>query len=70
MRDLSGFDVLPYQTGVLIGWVGSFGAQIVEDISEEEIGRQCTDTLRQFTRREDIPLPKRVVRLVYLVYKN
>ncbi|XP_046385718.1 spermine oxidase-like isoform X2 [Ischnura elegans] len=61
-RDISGFDVLHNHKGVLLGWVGSKGAEIVEKIPEDEVGRQCVLLLRKFTRNKDIPFPKRVIR--------
>jgi hypothetical protein len=62
LRDLTGFDVVPGLEGVLVGWVGGRGAQLVEEITEEEIGQQCTELLRKFTQNRDIPLPCHVIR--------
>ncbi|XP_021918923.1 spermine oxidase-like isoform X2 [Zootermopsis nevadensis] len=61
-QDLTGFDVVCGQEGVLLGWVGGKGAELVEDLAEEEIGQHCTDLLRKFTLNEYIPLPRRVIR--------
>ena len=50
------------QKGVLVGWVGGRGAELVEEVTEQEIGEHCTQLLRQFTRNKHIPLPVRVIR--------
>ncbi|KAJ9592067.1 hypothetical protein L9F63_001406, partial [Diploptera punctata] len=61
-RDLTGFDVVYGQEAVLVGWVGGKGAELVEELTEEEVGEHCTTLLRQFTRNKNIPLPTRVIR--------
>ncbi|XP_071447992.1 uncharacterized protein [Hetaerina americana] len=61
-QDISGFDVLHNHSGILLGWVGSHGAEIVERMPKDEVGRQCVLLLRKFTLKQDIPFPKRVIR--------
>jgi hypothetical protein len=61
-RDLTGFDVVLGQEGVLLGWVGGKGAELVEELTEDEIGQHCTELLRKFTLSDNIPLPRRVIR--------
>lgn len=61
-RDLTGFDVIHGQEGVLLGWVGGKGAELVEEMTEDEIGQQCTELLKKFTMNENIPLPCQVIR--------
>ncbi|XP_069688815.1 uncharacterized protein [Periplaneta americana] len=67
-RDLTGFDVLLGQEGVLLGWVGGKGAELVEEVTEEEVGQHCTELLRKFTLNNEIPLPQNVIRSQW--YKN
>jgi len=62
LRDVTGFDVIPELEGVLLGWVGGKGAQLVEEMVEDEIGQHCTELLRKFTQNKDIPLPCHVIR--------
>ena len=62
LRDVTGFDVIPALEGVLLGWVGGKGAQLVEEMMEDEIGQHCTELLRKFTHNKDIPLPCHVIR--------
>jgi hypothetical protein len=54
--------VVPELEGVLLGWVGGKGAQLVEEMMEDEIGQNCTELLRKFTQNKDIPLPCHVIR--------
>jgi hypothetical protein len=61
-RDITGFDVIDGHEGVLLGWVGGKGAELVEEITEDEIGQQCTELLKKFTLNENIPLPCQVIR--------
>lgn len=64
LRFLSGFDVLANVKGVLLGWVGGEGAVTMETLSEGEIANDCTMILRKFMKRQDIPLPDKVFRLI------
>jgi hypothetical protein len=57
-----GFDVIPELEGVLLGSVGGKGAQLIEDMMEDEIGQHCTNLLRKFTQNKEIPLPCHVIR--------
>ncbi|XP_066992054.2 uncharacterized protein [Anabrus simplex] len=61
-RHLTGFDVLPKHKGVLLGWVGGKGAELVEQLTEDDVGRHCSELLRKFTQQPDIPLPRSVIR--------
>jgi demethoxyubiquinone hydroxylase (CLK1/Coq7/Cat5 family) len=60
--DVTGFDVITELEGVLLGWVGGKGAQLIEEMMEDEIGQHHTDLLRKFTQNKDIPLPCHVIR--------
>lgn len=60
LRELTGFDVLKNMPNVLLGWVGGSQAEAVEQMSEREIGDQCTRLLRHFIGAE-VPLPDKVV---------
>jgi hypothetical protein len=62
LRDVTGFDIVPELEAVLLGWVGGRGAQLVEEVTEDEIGQQCTELLRTFTGNKHIPLPCHVIR--------
>lgn len=60
-RYMTGFDLVHGQENMLIGWVGGRGAELVEGVTEEDIGITCTKLLRKFTKK-DIPYPVRVFR--------
>lgn len=62
MYDLTGFDVISNIPGVLVGWVGGKGAIEMESICEVDLAQQCTQLLKNFIGRSDIPLPLQVVR--------
>nr|CAD7264964.1 unnamed protein product [Timema shepardi] len=62
VRDLTGFDVSPNHRAVLLGWIGGRGAEVMEDLSEEEVGKHCTQLLKRFTQRSNIPPPSRIIR--------
>nr|CAD7404259.1 unnamed protein product [Timema poppensis] len=62
VRDLTGFDVSPNHRAVLLGWIGGRGAEVMEDLSEEEVGKHCTQLLKRFTQRSNIPPPSRTIR--------
>nr|CAD7427041.1 unnamed protein product [Timema monikensis] len=62
VRDLTGFDVSPNHRAVLLGWIGGRGAEVMEDLSEEEVGQHCTQLLKRFTQRSNIPLPSQIIR--------
>ncbi|KAK6635766.1 hypothetical protein RUM44_001020 [Polyplax serrata] len=59
---VTGFDVICQERPILLGWVGGEGAKIIENLTEEKIGLDATRYLKQFYRKLEIPLPKRVVR--------
>nr|CAD7574731.1 unnamed protein product [Timema californicum] len=61
VRDLTGFDVSPNHRAVLLGWIGGRGAEVMEDLSEEEVGKHCTQLLKRFTQRSNIPSPSRII---------
>ncbi|XP_063973542.1 spermine oxidase-like [Diachasmimorpha longicaudata] len=61
-RDLTGFDVLENHEAVLVGWVGGRGAELIENLTEEEVGNDCIDLLKVFLKRETLPAPKRCKR--------
>ncbi|XP_037786205.1 spermine oxidase-like [Penaeus monodon] len=47
---------------MLCGWIGGAEAEYMERLSEREVGEACTQLLRCFLGRSDIPNPKRVFR--------
>lgn len=61
-RCITGFDVVLNQPKVLVGWIGSPGAAVMEKLSEEEVGRGCVEVLSKFLKRDDIPEPNKVIR--------
>ncbi|XP_059471126.1 spermine oxidase-like [Neocloeon triangulifer] len=61
-KDMTGFDIMPSNYGnVILGWVGSESAKLVETLPEDQIGMDCTKVLRKFLNR-NVPVPKRVFR--------
>lgn len=59
---VTGFDVIIKGKPILLGWVGGEGAKKIEQLSEEELGRDATALLQKFYKKSEIPLPKRVIR--------
>lgn len=64
-RYLSGFDPVLDQPHMLLGWVGGRGAELVEGIPEEDIGKKCAEVLRIFAGNPAISNPVRVIRYVF-----
>ncbi|XP_071547521.1 uncharacterized protein [Panulirus ornatus] len=62
MRAISGFDPVFSQKAMLCGWIGGPEAEYMEELSELTVGQACTNLLRHFTGRKDIPYPKKVYR--------
>lgn len=62
VRAISGFDPVFNQKAMLCGWIGGAEAEYMEMLSEREVGEACTQLLRHFLGRSDIPNPKRVFR--------
>ncbi|KAF8785917.1 Spermine oxidase like protein [Argiope bruennichi] len=60
--DITGFDVLPKSSNILLGWIGGEGARLMETVDEETVGKVCSDLLRIFLKRPDIPNPSRTIR--------
>lgn len=61
--DISGFDVVRGQSNVLLGWIGSKGAEQIEAVeSDKLIGTICADVLRQFLPNFKIDDPIKVIR--------
>lgn len=61
-RYLSGFDPVLDQPNMLLGWVGGRGAALVENISEDQIGKQCAELLKKFTGNKNVTNPVKVIR--------
>ena len=49
--------------GSVSGWLCGHEAEYMETLSEEQIGKQCVNAIRQFTKRAwpNIPKLKRVI---------
>ncbi|GFW39222.1 spermine oxidase [Trichonephila clavipes] len=62
IHDISGFDVVQRYPNILLGWIGGKGAVRMESIDEEAVGNVCSDLLRIFLKRPDIPNPSKVLR--------
>lgn len=62
--DLTGFDVLDNHSSVLLGWIGGKGAEVMEELSDEEVGSHCTEVLKACIPTTAIPLPQSVIRYV------
>lgn len=61
-RDLTGFDVVPTQPSVLVGWIGGRGAEIIEKLNEEEIIKDCAQLFRYFLKNDNVPEASRCLR--------
>ncbi|CAL4063535.1 unnamed protein product, partial [Meganyctiphanes norvegica] len=62
IRALSGFDPVLNHPSMLIGWIGGPEAEYMETLSEQQVGKACTQLLRQFTRNSNVPYPKNIYR--------
>ncbi|KAG7190625.1 hypothetical protein KM043_006709 [Ampulex compressa] len=61
-RDCTGFDVLPDHNGILLGWVGGYGACIVETLTEDQVAIDCANLLKYYLKLNNMPTIKRCVR--------
>lgn len=59
-EDICSFEPAINHKNILIGWIG--GNYYHECLSDQEISKQCTLTLRKFLARDDIPEPVDVIR--------
>ncbi|GFQ64744.1 hypothetical protein TNCT_196611 [Trichonephila clavata] len=62
IHSISGFDVVQKYPNILLGWIGGKEAIMMESIDEETVGNVCSDLLRIFLKRPDIPNPNKVLR--------
>ncbi|GFU06879.1 hypothetical protein NPIL_304162 [Nephila pilipes] len=62
VHDITGFDVVQKYPNILLGWIGGKGAIMMESIDEGTISTACSDLLRIFLKRPDIPIPTKVLR--------
>ncbi|XP_050397042.1 spermine oxidase [Patella vulgata] len=60
MRKIYSFEVV--HENILVGWLSGKEALYMESLTEDQIAEDCRDLLRKFLNRNDIPLPKRVIR--------
>ena len=61
-KGLFAFDEYATNPKVIGGPFGGMGAEIMEQLSDEEVSKTCTDLLRRFTGYPTIPEPTRVLR--------
>ncbi|KAI8494936.1 hypothetical protein Bbelb_275410 [Branchiostoma belcheri] len=54
-KQITGFHTLEGHPEVLYAWIGGKAAEFMESLSNTEVGKVCTQILRQFTGRSDIP---------------
>nr|AHZ89369.1 polyamine oxidase [Branchiostoma japonicum] len=54
-KQITGFHTLEGHPEVLYAWIGGKAAEFRESLSDTEVGKVCTQILRQFTGRSDIP---------------
>ncbi|XP_071492725.1 peroxisomal N(1)-acetyl-spermine/spermidine oxidase-like isoform X1 [Diadema antillarum] len=60
-RTLVGFDAEEKNSDILLGWTYGKGAEFMETLSDEELGKRCTSLLRQFLGDPTIPEPASVM---------
>lgn len=59
--DISGFDLVRGRKDVLLGWIGGHGAEVIETISDEQVGIICTKLLKTFLPSLSVEEPKEVI---------
>lgn len=59
---ITGFDSVLDQPNMLLGWVGGPGVKLMENLSDELIGKHCISLFKRFLPRLDIPKPIKIVR--------
>lgn len=62
LRYISGFDAVANKPGVLLGWIGGKGVEMMEKLTEDEIAHHCTKLLRNHLKQvvSDVPFPQKV----------
>lgn len=63
VEDIISFDVVRRQPNLLIGWIGGFGAKLMENESDDEVGDVCLRILDRFLP-EDHVRPSRLINCV------
>ncbi|GAB6025470.1 hypothetical protein CHUAL_011210 [Chamberlinius hualienensis] len=56
--DITGFDVLPNHSNILLCWIGRRGGEIIEKLSDDEVGDGCVRLLHHFTGKSITKLTK------------
>ncbi|XP_066291171.1 spermine oxidase-like isoform X2 [Branchiostoma lanceolatum] len=54
-KQITGFHTLERFPEVLYAWIGGKAAEYMESLSNTEVGKACTQILREFTGKADIP---------------
>ncbi|XP_053389187.1 spermine oxidase-like [Mercenaria mercenaria] len=60
-KRIFGFDQIFTKNKTILGWISGDGAEYMETLSDEEIGKTCVQLLRQFLGNKDIPNAKAVL---------
>jgi monoamine oxidase len=60
-KRIFGFDQIFTKNNTLLGWIAGDAAEYMETLSNDEIGKICTELLRKFLGNRNIPNPKAVL---------
>ncbi|KAB0800703.1 hypothetical protein PPYR_06442 [Photinus pyralis] len=65
IRYITGFDVVYNQPNVLLGWVSGEGVPAMEELSEADVGKHCTELLEMILNKS-VPNPSKVIRTKWM----